>query len=102
MATDTPSTSNRFGGLNPFKVQVNFDIPLFEGKIDADALEKWMSLLEGYFYVQKNSMVKISPSHSLIPSPMSNTGGNGTMRGMRGMNLRYSIQTHWGIFFRCR
>ena len=38
---------------NPFKVQVNFDIPLFEGNIDAHALEKWLSLLEGYFSIQK-------------------------------------------------
>ena len=53
-ATDAPSTSIHFRGATPFKVQVNFDIPLFEGKIDADALEKWLSLLEGYFYVQKH------------------------------------------------
>ena len=36
---------------DPFKVQVNFDIPIFEGQIDADALEKWVNLLEGYFSV---------------------------------------------------
>jgi hypothetical protein len=51
---ETPSTSNHFGGVTPFKVQVNFDIPLFEGNIDADALEKWLNLLEGYYSVQKN------------------------------------------------
>ena len=33
-------------------VQVNFDIPLFEIQIDTDALEKWLSLLEGYFSIQ--------------------------------------------------
>jgi hypothetical protein len=38
-----------------FKVQVNFDIPLFEGQIDANTLEKWLSLLEGYFSVQNFS-----------------------------------------------
>ena len=42
---DAPSTRSHFRGVTPFKVQVNFDIPLFEGKIDADALEKWLSLL---------------------------------------------------------
>jgi hypothetical protein len=36
---------------NPFKVQVNFDIPLFEGLIDVDAVDKWLNLLEGYFSV---------------------------------------------------
>jgi hypothetical protein len=30
---------------------VNFDIPLFEGLIDAYAIDKWMNLLEGYFLV---------------------------------------------------
>jgi hypothetical protein len=35
----------------PFKVQVNFDIPLFEGLIDADVVDKWLNLLEGYFSI---------------------------------------------------
>ena len=55
MTTDAPLTSNHFGGVTPFKVQVKFYIPLFEGKIEAYDLEKWLSLLEGYFYVQKFS-----------------------------------------------
>jgi hypothetical protein len=36
-------------------VKFNFDIPIFEGQIDVDALEKWLNILEGYFYIQKNS-----------------------------------------------
>ena len=44
-----------FGGTSPFKVQVNFDIPLFEGQIDAEALDKWLNLLEDYFFVHKFS-----------------------------------------------
>jgi hypothetical protein len=39
----------------PFKVQVNFDIPLFEGMIDADVVDKWLNLLEGYFSVHNFS-----------------------------------------------
>jgi hypothetical protein len=35
----------------PFKLQVNFDIPLFEGLIDADVVGKWLNLLEGFFLV---------------------------------------------------
>jgi hypothetical protein len=31
--------------------QFNFDIPIFEGQIDADALEKWLNILEGYLSV---------------------------------------------------
>jgi hypothetical protein len=49
--TGTSSSRGHFGGTSPFKVQVNFDIPIFEGQIDADALEKWLNLLEGYFSV---------------------------------------------------
>ena len=52
---EKPSTNNHFGGETPFKVQFNFDIPLFEGQIDVDALEKWLNLLEGYFFVHNFS-----------------------------------------------
>jgi hypothetical protein len=33
------------------KKHINFDIPIFEGQIDADAIDKWLNLLEGYFFV---------------------------------------------------
>ena len=33
------STSSQFGDVTSFKVQFNFDIPLFEINIDADALD---------------------------------------------------------------
>jgi hypothetical protein len=49
--TGTYSSNNHFGSTSPFKVQVNFDIPVFEGQIDAYALDKWLNLLEGYFSV---------------------------------------------------
>ena len=49
------STRNHFVSETPFKVQVNFDILLFEGQIDVYALEKWLNLLEGYYSVQKFS-----------------------------------------------
>jgi hypothetical protein len=42
-------------GTSPFKVQVNFYNLIFEGQIDADALEKWLNLLEGYFSVHNFS-----------------------------------------------
>jgi hypothetical protein len=53
IATGASSSSSHFGGTSPFKVQVNFDIPVFEGQIDAEALDKWLNLLEGYFFVHK-------------------------------------------------
>ena len=43
--------SSSSGGVSPFKVQINFDIPIFEGQIDAYAIDKWLNLLEGYFSV---------------------------------------------------
>jgi hypothetical protein len=37
-------------GTSPFKLQINFNIPIFEGQIDADVIDKWLNLLEGYFF----------------------------------------------------
>ena len=45
------ASSVHFGGGNPFKVQVNFDIPIFECQIDAYVVDRWLNLLEGYFLV---------------------------------------------------
>jgi hypothetical protein len=55
VVVEASSRINNFKSATPFKVQVNFDIPLFEGQIDANALEKWLNLLEGYYYVQSFS-----------------------------------------------
>jgi hypothetical protein len=55
ITTGTSSSSSHFGGTLPFKVQFNFDIPIFEGQIDVDALEKWLNQLEGYFFVHNFS-----------------------------------------------
>jgi hypothetical protein len=51
ITTGASSSSGHFGGTSPFKVQVNFDILVFEGHIDVNALDKWLNLLEAYFYV---------------------------------------------------
>jgi hypothetical protein len=51
----TGDTSSSSGGAAPFKVQINFDIPIFEGQIDADVVDKWLNLLEGYFSVHNFS-----------------------------------------------
>jgi hypothetical protein len=48
---DVSLSRSHFGDAAPFKVQVNFDILIFEGQIDVDALEKRLNLLEGYFFV---------------------------------------------------
>jgi hypothetical protein len=54
----TTSTNNHFKGVTPFKIQSNFDIPLFEGKMDVDALDKWLKLLEGYYFVQNKFYIE--------------------------------------------
>ena len=45
------ASSSHSGGATPFKVQENFDITIFEGQIDEDAVDRWLNLLEGYFLV---------------------------------------------------
>jgi hypothetical protein len=44
-------SNNHFGSTSPFKLQVNFDIPIFEGQIDTDALNKWLNMIHNYFSV---------------------------------------------------
>jgi hypothetical protein len=43
------------GGIAPFKVKIYFDIPIFEGQIDTDAVEKCLNLIEGYFSIHNFS-----------------------------------------------
>ena len=58
---DTSTSNNHFGGSTPFKVQVNFDIPIFEGQIYVDIVDKWLNLLEWYFFVHGfSSWLKIT------------------------------------------
>jgi hypothetical protein len=75
IASGASSSSDHFGGTSPFKVQVNFDIPVFEGQIDAEALEKWLTLLEGYFFIH-NFFDKEKITFALLKDLlMSNIGG---------------------------
>ena len=46
----SPSLVSPFHGNIPFKVQVNFDIPNFEGKVDVD-VDNWLSKFDQYFSV---------------------------------------------------
>jgi hypothetical protein len=43
LPTDDASSSNR--GTTPFKVQINFYIPIFEVRIDVEVVYKWLNLL---------------------------------------------------------
>ena len=51
----TCDASSSSEGTAPFKVEINFNIPIFEGNIDIDVVDKWLNLLEGYFFVHNFS-----------------------------------------------
>jgi hypothetical protein len=67
------------GHATPFKVWVNFEIPLFEGLIDAYVVDKWLNLLEGYFRSTIFSIGKRLLCHSSRLSPMLRNGGTLTL-----------------------
>ena len=46
---DTSSFDSHSRGTIHFKVQVNFNIPIFEGWIDVGTVDRWLNMLEGYF-----------------------------------------------------
>jgi len=48
---EAPSSNSRFKYAAPFKVQVNFEIPIFEGQIETDSLDIWLNLLEIYWSI---------------------------------------------------
>jgi hypothetical protein len=51
----TCDTSSSNGGVDPFKVKINLDVPIFEGRIDTNVVDKWLNLLEGYFSIHNFS-----------------------------------------------
>jgi len=81
---DASSSSSRFGGATPFKVQINFDIPIFKGQIDAYVVDRLLSLLEGCFQSIVSLIGKILLFHSLRLPAMSRSSGKFTVRkGLR-------------------
>jgi len=69
------ASNSHSGGLTPFKVQVNFDIPIFEGQIDADVVDIWLNLLEGDFSAHDFSNRENIIFSLLKVTPMSRNGG---------------------------
>ena len=98
--TSSALTSNSHsGGATPFKVQVNFGIPIFEGQIDADAIDRWLNLLEGYFSVHDFFDQEKIFSHSSKTPPMSRTGGKPTQSNRTRENPLCSQLYPPGIIF---
>jgi hypothetical protein len=48
---DASASNNHSGGTTPFNVKLNFDIPIFDGQIYVDNVDRWLNILEGYFSV---------------------------------------------------
>jgi len=83
------SSNSHLGGSIPFKVQVNFDIPIFEGQIDADTVDKWLNLLERYFYVHGFSSQEKITFALLKATPTSRTCGKTIV------SRRMKVQPHF-------
>jgi hypothetical protein len=64
-------------------------IPIFEGQIDADAVDKRLNLLEVYFSIHNFSIEKILLLRSSIPFPMSKIGGKLSVIKMKQRNPHY-------------
>jgi hypothetical protein len=99
LSTSNASTSS--GGIAPFKVQINFDIPIFEGQIDTDVVDKWLNLLEGYvlsitFQIEKRLLL-----HSSKMFPMSKIGGRLFVSKRQRRNPHYYSRTYLGILQGC-
>jgi hypothetical protein len=71
----TSDVSSSSGGIATFKVHINFDIPIFEGQKDTNVVDKWLNLLEGYFFSITFRIVKRLLLRSSKPSSMSNISG---------------------------
>jgi hypothetical protein len=87
LPTGDASSSN--GGATPLKVQINFDIPIFEGHIDADVVDKWLNLLEGYFFFHNFSNRENITFDSSKSFPMSKIGGKHSVSKRKQRNPNY-------------
>lgn len=89
---EVPSTSSHFTGEMPFKVHVNFDIPLHKCQIHVNSLEKQLKVYQRIICLAKNfPIVKRSPSFSLRPFLVKIIVGKIIVRNMLKMSL-----TRWG------
>ena len=47
--TEESSTRHHSNKINPFKVQMNLDIPNLEGNIDMESVDNWVQQMESYY-----------------------------------------------------
>jgi hypothetical protein len=98
--TGGASTSrSHSGGATPFKVQVNFDIPIFDGQIDADFVDRWLNLLEGYFSVHDFSDREKIIFALLKAAPhVKDWGGNYSDQDGEGEPYLFLVVPTWNSF----
>jgi hypothetical protein len=98
----TGDTYSSSGGTAPFKVQIKFNIPIFEGRIDTNVVDKWLNLLEGYFFVH-NFLNREKITFALlkvVPHVKDRWETFCDQKGNRGTLIIYS-HSHLGILQGC-
>ena len=95
---DASASSSHSGGTTPFKVQVKFYTFIFEGQIDADVVDRWLNLLEGYFSVHDFSDREKIIFSLLKATPMSKIGGKPTVKKDKGEPSLFSVVPTWNSF----
>jgi hypothetical protein len=97
LPTGNASSSN--GGATPFKVQINFDIPIFEGQIDEDVVDKWLNVLERYFFFHNfSNREKITfPLLKVVPH-VKDWWKNFCEKKETEETSLFSVTTTWGSF----
>ena len=86
---DASASNSYSGNATLFKVQVNFEITIFEDQVDADVVDRWLNLLEGYFSVHDFSSQEKIISLFLEQPPTSRTGGK------PNASRRMKLQAHY-------
>jgi hypothetical protein len=93
------ASSSHSRGTTPFKVQVNFDIPIFDGPIDADVVDRWLNIIEVYLLVHEFFDREKIIFLLLKVAPMSRIGGKPTVRKRTRRNPLCSWLYPIGIIF---
>ena len=103
------TSSSHSGGATPFKGKVNFYIRIFEGKIDVDAIDRWLNLLEGflgswlfrqgedYFFTPQSC----PPSQGLVGNPLWEKGWDRTLSILDHTHLELFPRRHQGTILSC-
>ena len=84
-------------GATPLEVHDKFDIPIFEGQINAYVIDIWLNFLEGYFSVHNFFDREKIIFAILKATPMSKIGGKPTVSKRTKGNLLCSRPHPLGI-----